>query len=140
MSGLVSIRPFFRTKLLSLGLSEWTDAFNVENIPSTMLDRRFHIETPTGSRRGAYDQNHQELEQDVIIRIFLKGYRDPASAVDSSLGWLDSVMSAVLPVSARAGASIKNIYINRWSINPIAGSNDNALVLEITFNCFIIFA
>lgn len=138
MSGLVAVRPLFRTRLRALGLTEWTDAFATDNIPSTILNNSFHLDTSAGSRRGAYDQNHQECEQELTVRVFLKGYRYPADAVDDALEWLDDILEDVLDPAVRAGAAIKNIYANNWEINPLAESNDNAVVLEIRFSCLII--
>jgi hypothetical protein len=136
-SGLSQIRPFFRTRLLDLRYREWTDGFNFENIPSNILDKSFHISTPSGARRGAYDLQSQEIEQDVVIRVFLKGYRNPASAIDDALVRYDQILNTFLGPD-RLGCAIKNIYLQTMQILPLAPSNDNAVILEVSFTCLII--
>jgi hypothetical protein len=131
------IRPYFRTKLNALGYNEWKDGFNFENIPSNRLDRSYHIATPSGSRRGAYSQASQEIEQDVEVRVFFKGHRDPAAMIDLAMEKYQDLLESVLGKD-RLGCSIKNIYLNTMQILPLNQTNDNGVILEVTFTCLII--
>jgi hypothetical protein len=138
MSGFTEVRSYFRSNLTALGFKEWTDAFNVDNIPSTLIDKMFHIETPSGSRQDVYDMQTQDAEMDVVIRIVRKGYRNPASAVDTIISDLDTVLTRVLAPTRRIGDNIKNVVYSSHKIEPISDTNDNAVMLEINFICFII--
>jgi hypothetical protein len=131
------LRPFFREHLNSLKLKEWKDAFNYSNIPSTVLNKSYHIETPTGGRRGIYTNLSQPIEHDVVIRVFFKGYRYPAEAVDQAMTMYNLILRTVLASENRLGAGIKNIYLNDVSIDPYDASNDNLVLLEITFTCLM---
>jgi len=133
-----AVRPYFRTQLRALGFTEWTDAFNTDNIPSTRIEKAFHIENPDGSRRDIYDQQSQDVELGVTIRTFRKGFRDPATAVDSALADLDAILARCLASERRLGTQIKNIVYNNHTITPLNDTNDNVAVLEINFICFII--
>jgi hypothetical protein len=129
------IRPFFRAQLVALGYKEWRDGFNFENIPANVLNGSFHIATPSGGRRGDYSQALQEIEQDVEVRIFFKGFRDPASAIDLAMDRYQTLLETVL--SRGRGCSIKNIYLNTMQILPLNQTNDNSVILEVTFSCLI---
>lgn len=140
MSGLVSVRSYFRTNMDALDYREWKDGFTFNNIPSTLLDGSYHIETVAASRRGAYDHQAQDIEVPVVLRVFQKGYRYPADAIDDSLTAMDAILSRLLEPSRRCGGSIKNVIFNDMKISPVALSNDNAAILEMSFNCLIIFS
>jgi len=139
MSGVASIRPFFRQQLDALGYREWKDGFNFTNIPSSLLDRSYHLSTPSSARLGPWDQASQELHQDVVVRVFLKGFKNPAAAIDDAMSRYDNILTRIFDPSKRLGCEIKNIYLNTMEILPFAESNDNSITLEITFSCLIIF-
>jgi hypothetical protein len=138
MSNFTLLRPFFRTELLALNFKEWKDAFNVTNIPSTILNNSFHIESVQGARRDEYNALDQPFNFDVTIRVFKKGYRTPADSIDECMTACEAITARILASDKRIGAGIKNIFLESINITPIAASNDNAAVLEITFTCFII--
>jgi hypothetical protein len=133
-----AVRTYFRSNLSALGFTEWKDAFNVENIPSTRLERAFHISAVDGARRPPYGQQSQEVDASVAIRIFRKGYRQPADAVDQAILDLEAVLARVLDPTRRLGAVVKNVYYNSHTITELSSTNDNVAVLEINFDCLII--
>lgn len=135
--GLAEIRPYFRTHMDALGYKEHKDAFNYANIPNTIINRSYHIETPTGGRRGNYTNASQPIEHDCVIRVFFKGYRYPATAIDEAMTSYDEILDTVLLSSNRLDAGIKNIYLNDVSVKPYEASNDNLVLLEITFSCLM---
>lgn len=137
MSGITQVRPYFRSVCTGLGLREWRDGFNFENIPRTLLDRSFHIETNSGSRRGAYSQQSQEIEQDCSVRVFLKGFRNPADAIDRAMALYEEILESALSED-RLGCDIKNVFLNTMQILPLDPTNDNSVILEVTFTCLII--
>lgn len=132
-----AIRPLFRTQMNGLGFSEHKDAFNYENIPNTIINKAYHIDTPTGGRKGPYDQLSQEVEHDCVIRVFYKGFRYPADAVDLAMNDYGRILHTLLAPSVRLGTKVKNIYLSDVAIKPLFPSNDNLVLLEITFTCLI---
>lgn len=140
MAGFASCRSYFRTRMVALGYKEWKDGFNFENIPSTLLSRNkmFHIESPSASRSDAYDMQSQDVDQDITLRVFLKGYRDPASAIDDALSTEDTILEDILDSDNRLGATLKNVYFNNSQILPLDETNDNAVILEINLICRIV--
>lgn len=137
MSGITEIRSYFRSNMIALNYREHKDAFNFENIPSTLLNNSFHIENPSGGRRGEYLNEGQELEIDCVLRVFFKGYRSPADAVDNALTALDTILTRVLNSERRIGSNLKNIYFNDYRLEPLNQTNDNAAILQITLKCLV---
>jgi hypothetical protein len=134
------VRPFFRSVLNSQGYTEWTDGFNSENIPSTLLDLSYHIETLnfTGIR---LNQSDQEIEMDVSVSLFFKGYRDPAEAIDLSIEKVEDFIKEVLKPSFRVGQftdGIKNITLQGFTLEPKDGTNDNLVKASVIFAVFVI--
>jgi hypothetical protein len=76
---LGGLRAFFRTRLDGLGYTEWTDGFNIENIPSTVLDMSYHLAVGD-IRSGPANQLLHVFDYPLTVSIFLKGFRDPAEA------------------------------------------------------------
>lgn len=138
---LASIRPYFRARMNALSYVEHKDGFNFENIPSTLLNRSYHIETPTGTRLGSYDATGraQEYTHDCVIRVFFKGFRDPASGIDLAMTAADAIVAEVIDTDNRLGTNIKNVYLENVTITPQDETNDNNVLLEITFSSLIIF-
>lgn len=129
---LADIRPYFRTRLKAQSLKEWTDGFNRENIPSTVIDRSFHILTNSIS---AVKQNQQgnDIEVGVVVSILLKGYRDPASAIDEALALAGVVIADITDPTLKLNQSFKNILFTTSSIDPFDESNDNLVLLTLEF-------
>lgn len=132
-----ALKPYFQLHLNALGLREWKDAFNWENNPSTILNKSYHLEFPRGYRDGSYDMSTSDIRLEVVVRVFLKGYRNPADAVQEALSYWDRITARVLKSEFRNGEVIKNVYYDSHQINPLSNSNDNVAVLEITFSCLI---
>lgn len=137
-TGITAIRPYFRARLNALGFREWKDGFNFENIPSTILDKSFHIEVPSGARLNAFDMTSNDITQDVVVRVFFKGFRNPADAIDTAMLRYEQILESVLASENRIGVDIKNVYFSSMQILPLSDSNDNAVILEISFSCLII--
>lgn len=138
MAGLSEIRPYFRSHMDALNFKEHKDAFNYENIPSTIINKSYHLDTGTGGRKGEYTNQSQDIEHDCVVRVFFKGYRYPALAIDEAMTSYDTILARVLSAENRLQVGIKNIYLNDVSIKPYQASNDNLVLLEITFTCLMV--
>ncbi len=132
------VRPYFRSRLNTVsGLKEWEDAFNVNNIPSTVLDEAYHIATISGS---ALKMNHQVSDHEfvVTIRWFKKGFRNPADALDTAMQRIDDIYDAVLLPSARSTETgLINVLPGNIIVDPLSDDNDNIVVVSLDFNCLI---
>lgn len=134
MSYLTSSRSYFRSRLNSLGYKEWTDGFNVENIPKSLLDGSYHISSGSVSPTPSNHQVH-EFVSDVLIRVYLKGYRDPAQAIDKAFEKAELVLGAVLLPSMRlAQDCIKDIEPGVIDVEALSASNDNSVILNMNFS------
>lgn len=130
------IRAYFRQHMITLGFKEWKDAFNFENIPSTILNNSFHIES--FSTRGVkLNQNDQEILSSIAIRLFKKGYRDPAQGVDLVIVDQESILLEILAHTNRIGGGIKTIKYIGSQIEQLNTDNDNAIMLKLDFECLI---
>lgn len=131
------VKPFYRTVLKARGLKEHTDAFNIENIPETIFDKSFHI--LFGPFLGTKLNMHvQEASVNVQVRVFLKGFRDPANAVDQATLLGENIIRDFLaPAKRIATAPIKNVTFIRMSIDPYADSNDNLVTILLEFETLI---
>ena len=141
MAGFAQCRTYARTRMNALGYTEWKDGFNFDNIPNTLMTGRskmYHIETPSGSRSDSYDMESQDVDQNVTTRVFFKGYRDAATAIDDAMLAKDTILEDVLASENRLGTTIKNVFYNNDQIVPLNETNDNAAILEINLICRII--
>ena len=132
-----TIRPLFRSNFDSLGYREWQDGFNFENIPANLLHESYHIEVGVIAG-GTSSTLRFDFAIPILVRVFLKGYRDPAEAIDDALLRLDQIYEQVLSPSERYGSIIKDVTPETASIIPLGPDNDNALVIELGFNTRLI--
>lgn len=127
------IRPYFRARLDALGLREWTDGFNFENIPSDIFDGAYHIEFGDFSGEG---QNQVDLETSVrvVCRIFKKGYADPQRGIDEAIELKQQFVIDSTSSENRLSQSFKNVRYIASVVRAFAESNDNKIVTEVSFD------
>lgn len=135
---LSTVRPYFRARCKAIGLTEWVDGFNFQNIPSNIIDKSFHMEM--GSAGGErLNMSDQEITWPVTVRIFIKGFRNPAAAIDSAAVLTDSLVKESCKVSNRGTqASIKNVFFESMTVSPVDDTNDNLVVASVTFRTLVI--
>jgi len=129
--------PLFRTRMDGLDYSEWTDTFDIENIPSTILDKSYHVEVNDGSG-GVINQHVQNVSMPVTLRVFRRGFRDPASMRDEMLGDMETIICDILLPAVRLSSGIKNIVFDSFSLLPLDDSNENSIILEMNFTAIVI--
>lgn len=135
----VDVKPYFqaRMKATDADLNEWQDAFDVNNIPATVIDKAWHIRVGTMSYQGS---KHECLAFGVPVdlKVCLKGYRSPYEAVDNAHGLADAIIKECCKSTTSLNqANIKNVIPNLVNVREIGPSNDNLVVLEISFNVLI---
>lgn len=131
--------PYFRARCKAIGLKEWSDGFNFDNIPASIFDKAFHVQygTMTGIKQNQQDQ---EINFPVTVRIFTKGYRDPANGIDSAVELTENLLIECLKPTNRLvqNSGIKNIVFETANYEPIDASNDNAVIATINFRAFMV--
>lgn len=129
------VRSYFRSRCLAVGLKEHTDAFNDENIPSTYLDNSFHVLLNDFSG-VKLNQSTQEINCDVTVSFWVKGFRNPTAGLDSAVSKSETLLKEVLKNSNRLGQCLKNVVFNNVSYEALSDDNDNAIKVTMSFTAF----
>ena len=134
---LTAGRSYLRARAKAIGLREWTDGFNIENIPSTIIDNCFFIQTTSGSGIKL-NQHDQELNFSNTVRVFTKG-RDAAGAIDSAVKIVEDLIIETLTAKNRLTQpnGIKNVALDSFSFDAFDQSNDNIVSASITFRVVV---
>lgn len=135
-----SIRPYFSERLQAVDpdLKEWTDAFNIENIPETVIDKSWHLSFGLASA-VSMNQTCLSYKYPVSLDVFFKGYRNPSDAVDTANSYGESILREILKHSNRltivptSAAKIINVRSTIMQVLPIDQSNDNTVRLQMEF-------
>lgn len=133
---LGAVRPYFKDRLGGLGFSEWTDGFNFENIPETILDKAFHVlvESIAG---GPINHTHQDTVASVVLRVFFRGYRDVSGAIDESILGVETIVKDVCKVSNRT-SQVLNVVFDSADFEALNLSNDNSVLVTMRFSAEIV--
>lgn len=136
---LDGVRDFFRTRLDGLSYREWEDGFNSKNIPSTLLDKSYHLDIGKIVSRPA-NQRHHVFSYPLTVLVFLKGFRNPAEAIDQGLTEANTIMSDLLdPLNRLQTNGLKDIRPVSIDVSPVSESNDNAVVVSLEFDNILMF-
>lgn len=131
---LASIKPYFSSKLSGFGYTEWNDGFGEDNIPSNLIDKAFH-QRVLSINAASINQESYEMLVNHQIKIFFKGFNDPALAIDESLVASQSIISSCLKLSDYTQAGIKGLFFDQMSIDPYDDqANDNVVVATLQFS------
>jgi len=130
---IANVLTYARARMTALGYIEHKDALNTENVPAQAFGRTFHVlfGEPSGVTNS---QDALTLDVPFAIRIFLKGKADTIAAMTDATERFDALLTEVLKIINRATATgLVNITYRTGGIDPVAGSNDNAMVLRAEF-------
>lgn len=137
---MINAKAYLRGMAKDCGLTEWRDGFDSQNIPENILDKSFWLEISdqaTGKKLNQYDQ---EIIFPISIRIFKKGYRTPADAIDDSVLLIENLIKAVChPEDALTqGNGIVSVTFDSSRIEPMSASNNNSVMSTLTFSFLVI--
>ena len=120
-------------------LIEWTDAFNDENIPQTLIDNRYHIEL--GETTITHDDNIVDKAMDITITMFKRAYNDTVGNRDALLDIGHCVvMDLVNPKNVETfGGDLKNVEGSSITTEEIDVSNDNVIKMEVNMNFRLVY-
>lgn len=133
---MTAVRSYFRSRCLAVSLKEHLDAFNDENIASNYLDQAFHVSL-SGFSGIKLNQHAQEINCDVAVKFWLKGFRTPLTALDTAVQKSETLLKEVLKNSNRLGQSVKNVVFNNVSYEPLSEDNDNAIKVTMNFTAYV---
>lgn len=133
---LVNVRQYFKDRLDGLGFREWPDGFAFDNIPETIIDHSYHVFLPS---MGGFpiNQTSQDVDSSVVVRIFLKGYRDASEAIEESIEQVECVLNDVLKVGNRT-ATLLNVVFDSADFAPIKEDNETGVLVEMNFTARVI--
>lgn len=121
-----------REAFISLGFDEWTDAFNIENIPNSRINKAFHMNissiTPANN-----DFSSLTLDSSLVVNWFLKGYRTPFDAKQESTKLIEQIIVKLCNVQNRTANGVANIILSNILPQEIDISNDNIVLVEMAF-------
>lgn len=129
------VRPYYRTKMEALDFHEWPDAFNFENIPSTVLDRAYHLGAGPITNLGL-DQKSSDVSLEVIVSFFIRGFSDPIEALDSAHTEAQAIIESIMNVADRTTGDIHNIELASGEFQPLSDTNDNSVIGVLSFDNF----
>ena len=129
---LTVVRPFLRDRMEALGFDEHRDAFNTDNIASTIMDNTFHMETGTISSEAANQIDH-DFDYPIVLRVFKKGFRNTVEAYDAIDQTAQDILEDLLDPEVRLGTAIKDIVPDTILSVELDSTNDNIIVLEMSF-------
>lgn len=132
-------RDYMRAQAVAVGLREWPDGFNFENIPSSVIDRSFHVisSNAVGIKNNQYDQ---EINFEHTIRVFVKGFKNVSQGIDSITEIVEDLIKEIVAPRNRLTNTngIKNVVFENFSIDAGNQSNDNLIVASVTFRTFCV--
>lgn len=129
---LALVRPYFRTRLDGLGYKEWTDGFDYQNVPETILDRSYHL-TVGAMSLNTSSHTVNDINYPILLRVYLKGFRDPASAIDDAVEQGEAIICDVTDANNAHGQGIKDVQFVSFEPVPKDVTNDNIVLLELSF-------
>lgn len=129
------IRPYFKTHLDAEGLTEWTDAFNTNNIPEDILDGSYHIQFGEFTLESFNQSDYQNTVR-VLVRIFKNAFVETQTGYDEVVSVGESVAIRIMRPTNRVNETFKQVVLDRMAISQLADSNDNSMVLEMEFTVY----
>lgn len=130
---LTLIRPYFRKQMAELGFVEWKDGFADDNIPESLLDRAYFLLIGTTTEDETHAQD-VEITQEVELRVYFKGFRDPQAAIDESLLYSEEIISKVCNFTDYTEAGLKRVRFSSLDLEPLADEvNDNVVRAVFVF-------
>ena len=122
-------------------LVEWQDAFNLENIPTVLLNTRYHIQYGAAVSSTQIDKHIEDLF-DITITIFKQGYNTENQAIDDLMDKAHCIRLDLINHQnlQTFGGDLLDFVSNSITPIPIAASNDNIIQVQLNFNVRLTFA
>jgi len=130
------LRDFFKSNILECdpSLKEWKDAFNIDNIPESIIDNAFHIAIDDiNTVEGDCSVTDQV---GVAVTLFKKGFRETQDAHDALLDKAIAIRLSSLNVSKYNQTFIRNVESVTTTATDIE-SNDNLIIVTTNYVAYL---
>lgn len=133
------IRTYARNRMAALGFTEWTDGFNFENVPQTLLSTRYILRL-NDSSGGKVSNDNQEISFPLVVESAIKPTGNPKSLIEQGFDRADSIIDTFMVANQRLSQTdFRNIVHSSTSVVPLDGdSNDNGVRVLVGFNFLVI--
>lgn len=137
---LSEVRTFFNSRMTEVDsdFKEWTDAFNLENIPSTFYNKAYHLSYGDILDSGLGGVI-QQVSFNVVLRAGFKGYRNMSESLDDAMDLMESVVENVQEPANRLGSVLKNVKFESMNVDQSFISNDNLILITQNYNVIYFF-
>jgi hypothetical protein len=138
------VRTFFNTRIAIAdpSLSEWTSSFapDVENIPQTLIDNKYHLFFDAGNSNPALGTAYED-NISVVVSLWKRGFGNPAQALQDLFDRAFCVRGNLVNPSflVTDGGNIKSVENTGISPDQIDESNDNTLQIQLGFNVRLLY-
>lgn len=137
---MTAVIPYFRTIMKDvMGFQEHKDPFNIENNPSTYINKSFHVELGDASFIKQ-SQNAIEMTIPASVRFWYKGTKEPWLARDSAVQSAETLIKKALAPGRRLTGSLKNVTLSSVSHQALSLSNDNVIETKVDFQTMVILS
>lgn len=133
---ILNLYSHFEGLMEFFGFKEHEDAFNIENIGSSLLERAYHVNIPT-IIGGAINQHAQDTSSTVVINFFVKGFRYPKDAKIKAVEIVDQLIRKACNITDRT-SGLLNVVFDSSDFDFIASSNDNIVKVEMRFTAEVV--
>lgn len=132
---LISVRPFFRSRLKLLGYREHNEAFETDI--SSVQDKVFMLEAPLVQGRQI-SHGTQDAQMDVVVRAFFSAGRDTVAGIDRAISECERMIKDISKPLNRAHApGVKVVRFESLRVEPFDASNDNVTECAVTFTALV---
>ena len=135
------VRTYFNARIQEVdsNLKAWDDAFNIDNVPESLVDTYYHVQY---DNIAVSTNNDISIEDSVsvTVTIWKKGFRDVVEAYDqiNDLG-LCIRLNCLQPAKIALTDNIRQVESSSVLSEPIEGSNDNIVKLSLVFNARLFY-
>lgn len=137
-------KAYFRARVAELPTGtfgkEWTDTFNIENIPANVIDKAWHLSSPdaTSNQRNQVDLVQR---QPIRFQALFKGLREVEGGFEKAEAAAKLLIQKVVDptIATIQGNELKNVEFRTKSISPQSGTNDNLVLLTLDFDVLLVF-
>lgn len=128
---LASVLPYVQEKLEVLGYLEHDDEFDLENIPSTKIDKAYSIQLGEFSASSA-SQLDYEWSVPMNLYVFLNGYARPNDAMLDAINKATAIMDELFEIDERySQTGIRNIKPQSLDFKKYADDADHIIVIKV---------
>lgn len=137
---LGGVRGFLRTTLNALKLKEWTDGFSTDNIPATIIDGSYHLDVGhIRIKTAGVNANALDVMYPITLKVFAKGFKNPALAIDAALDRAQNILSAFVSANKTLNQQgLKRVIPTGLDTQPLRVDNTHCVMLVMTFDASLV--